>query len=215
MKKRLHDQQAGIAILSVLIVLSLLEVVFRLGCLRQSLVATSNAGEPLGTAIFAIMLMIFTAKGKHRICYICYGAWLSCFVLDQFFGLFGIVADLAVTTTLPGIFSVVIRLICMINIIAIGVLLVEYMNDGTIYNRAFNVLCAITILLFMADIIKSLCLIFVLGMPAGVPVELAVFRKELMLLVFNNAYHVVMTLLFAFFAYDSAKMQLKKMKLAK
>ena len=73
MKKRLHDQKAGIAILSALFITSLLEVVFRVGCLRQSLLTTTNAGQPLATAIFAAMLLIFTLKGKHRICYLCYG----------------------------------------------------------------------------------------------------------------------------------------------
>ena len=46
MKKRLHDQKAGIAILTALFIISLLEVVFRVGCLRQSLLTTTNAGQP-------------------------------------------------------------------------------------------------------------------------------------------------------------------------
>ena len=216
MKKRLHDQKAGFAILIALFVVSLLEVVFRVGCLRQSLLTTTNAGQPLATAIFSAMLMIFTLKGKHRICYICYGAWLAYFVLDQVFGLPGAIANLAITTTLPGIISVVIRIICMINIIAIGALLVEYMDDGTIYNRAFNILCAITLFFLAVDIFKCLYII-ISGTAAGTPngIELALFKKQIMLVVFNNVYHVIMTFLFAFFAYDSAKMQLKKTKLSK
>ena len=35
--------------------------------------------------------------------------------------------------------------------IAIGVLLVEYMTDGTIYNKAFNVLCIVTIVLILLN----------------------------------------------------------------
>ena len=49
--------------------------------------------------------------------------------------------------------------------------------------------------------------------PAGM--DLALLRKQGMLLIFNNVYRIVMIFLFTFFAYDSAKMQLKKANLTK
>lgn len=213
MKKRLHDKKAGLVLLSVLLVLSVTEVVFRLGCMRENLLSTSNAGVPLATAIFAVMIMIFTLRGKHRICYICYGAWLACFVLDQAFGLPGMIGNLVVNFSDPGMTtSIVLRLLTMICIVGIGALLVEYMNDGTIYNRAFNALCLITVLLLAADIIMG-----ILGV-AFAPSESVVhlrLKKQLMLVVFNNIYRLSMVFLCTFFAYDSAKMHLKKTDLAK
>jgi hypothetical protein len=102
----------------------------------------------------------------------------------------------------------------MICIIAIGALLVEYMCDGTIYNRAFNAFCLIVILLFAADTSISIynC-IFNTSDALVVGIDRSIFRMHMLLLVFNNAYHVIMTFLLVFFAYDSAKAQLKKAKI--
>ena len=93
MKKRLHDKKAGIALLTTLIVISVLEWIFRITCIGQNLVETPNAGEPLAIAIFATLLMIFTLKGKDRISYVCFAAWAGYFILDQFFEIPGMLAD--------------------------------------------------------------------------------------------------------------------------
>ena len=49
--------------------------------------------------------------------------------------------------------------------------------------------------------------------PEGV--EVSAFRKDMMLLIFNNLHYILLVFLFTFFAYDSAKAQLKKTDLAK
>ena len=213
MRKRLHDKKAGIALLTTLIVISVLEWIFRIACIGEDLVKTPNAGEPLAIAIFAILLLIFTLTGKDRMSYVCFGVWTGYFVLDQFFELPGMLANFAANVSNPVItVSIVIRLVTMLCIVAIGALLLEYMNDGTICNRAFNALCIVTILLHVVVIAMS-----VYGMTFGMPngMDLALFRKQNMLLIFNNVYRIVMIFLFTFFAYDSAKMQLKKADLKK
>ena len=213
MKKRLHDKKAGIALLATLIVISVLEWIFRIACIGEDLIKTPNAGEPLAIAIFAILLMVFTLKGKDRVSYVCFGVWVGYFILDQFFELPGMLGNFGANISNPVItVSIVIRLVTMVCIVAIGALLLEYMNDGTIYNRAFNALCLITILLFAVDILISVAgLIFV---PSN-GVEIILLKKQNMLLIFNNVYRIVMVFLFTFFAYDSAKIQLKKTNLTK
>ena len=217
MKKRLHDKNAGIALLTTLIVISALEWIFRLACIGEDLVETPNAGEPLAIAIFAILLMIFTLKGKDRMSYVCFGVWTGYFILDQFFELPGMLANVAANISNPIIIvSIVIRLVTMLCIVAIGALLLEYMNDGTICNRAFNALCMITILLHVVVIglsVHGMIVGAVAEMPAGI--DIVLLRKQSMLLIFNNVYRIAMVFLFTFFAYDSAKHQLKKTKLSK
>jgi hypothetical protein len=208
MRKRLHDKKAGIALLTTMIILSVAEWIFRLVCIREDLVTTPNAGEPLATAIFAVLLLIFTLKGKDRVSYLCFGVWVGYFVLDQFFELPGMLANFGTNISVPYIAaSIVMRLVSMGCIIAIGALLLEYMNDGSIYNRAFNVLCIITILLHLVVIGMS-----VYGM---ISLDSTLWIKQNMLLIFNNLYRIVMVLLFTFFAYDSAKAQLAKVDLSK
>jgi hypothetical protein len=206
MKKRLHDKKAGIALLTTLIVISVLEWIFRIACIGEDLVKTPNAGEPLAIAIFAILLLIFTLTGKDRMSYVCFGVWTGYFVLDQFLELPGMLGNFGANISNPIITaSIVIRLATMICIIAIGALLLEYMNDGTIYNRAFNALCIIAIILHIADIGISVSgMIFI---TEAIDLNLL---KQVILLIFNNVYRIVMIFLFTFFAYDSAKAQLKK-----
>ena len=79
-----------------------------------------------------------------------------------------------------------------------GILLVEYMNDGSIYNRAFNITFVLTLVLLLISVCIS-----VFNFVAGSP-------NDLMLLVFNNIYRIIMTILFVFFAYDSARKQFNK-----
>jgi hypothetical protein len=213
MRKRLHDKKAGIALLTTLIVISVLEWIFRIACIGEDLVKTPNAGEPLAIAIFAILLLIFTLTGKDRMSYVCFGVWTGYFVLDQFFELPGMLANFAANVSNPVItVSIVIRLVTMLCIVAIGALLLEYMNDGTICNRAFNALCVVTILLTALDILMSVSGLILVPSEGS---EIILLKKQNMLLIFNNVYRIVMIFLFTFFAYDSAKMQLKKADLKK
>jgi hypothetical protein len=68
------------------------------------------------------------------------------------------------------------------------------------------------VLLFL-DVAHSVCMIAMGMNPAGV--ELATFKKNMLLLVFNNLHYIVLVFLFTFFAYDSAKAQLKKTDFSK
>ena len=91
----------------------------------------------------------------------------------------------------------------MICTIVIGILLVEYMNDGTIYNRAFNLFCLITILATLGAIVLN-----VYNLVQWKPLEIV-------LAIFNNVYCIIMLFYFTFFAYDSAKKQLSKVNFDK
>ena len=207
MKKRLHDKKAGVAILLALIVISLTEVVFRAVALGlDAILTTSNFGEQLAVIALAVTILILTAKGKDRACYICYGAWIGYFVLDQVFELPGAIAELvrfmAVMPSLGGI----IRILISISIIGIGVLLAEYMNDGTIYNKLFNIFCLFAVLFIFVAIFMSVNALFD-GMSRHS--NDMVIREQLKINVtfdlFNNLYRGAMIFLSAFFAYDSAK----------
>lgn len=208
MKKRLHDKKAGIAILIALIVISLAEVIFRAIVMKEAILTTANLGEQLVVIALAVTILILTAKGKDRVCYILYGAWIGYFVLDQLFELPGTISKLLVGSDPIMNISTALRMLTMVCIVAIGVLLVEYMSDGTIYNRAFNALCVITLLLLAGDMFISIHgLIFA-------PIDI-LLKKHTALVLFNTFYRIAMIFLFTFFAYDSAKAQLKKTDLSK
>ena len=209
MKKRLHDKKAGIAILISLIVISLAEIIFRAAAMGlEAVLTTSNFGEQLAVIALAATILILTAKGKDRACYICYGAWIAYFVLDQVFELPGVVVGIINQMAQPEMVTpflamgAIVRVLGMVGIIAIGVLLVEYMNDGTIYNKAFNVLCIATVLLLAATI-------------AGSIYSAVAVHSKFALETFNSLYRMAMVFMFTFFAYDSAKAQLKKTDLTK
>jgi hypothetical protein len=154
--------------------------------------------------------MIFTLTGKDRMSHVCFAVWVGYFILDQFFELPGMLANFAANVSNTAVtVSIVIRLLTMLCIVAIGALLLEYMNDGTIYNRAFNVLCIVTILLIAVEIFNGIFTGLVFGP------DVARIKKQAMLVLFNNAYRLTMVFLFTFFAYDSAKIQLKKTDLSK
>ena len=207
MKQRLHDKKAGIVFLAVLIIISLAEIIFRAVALRDISFTTSNFGEPLAVIALAVTMLILTAKGKDRASYICYGAWVGYFVLDQIFELPGFLSTLLATATVTkpiGMVVGILYVVSMIGIIAIGALLVEYMNDGTICNRAFNTLCVITISAIVLHVIGD---VFYITTQNG--------NFELWLSVLNNIRRCIMIFLFTFFAYDSAKAQLKKTNLTK
>ena len=204
MKNRLHDKKAGILILVALIIISVAEVIYRAVVANGIAFSTANFGEQLTVIIFALMILIFSATGKDRVCYILYGAWIAYFVMDQAFELPGMIGDLFINNSHPSItFSIILRMVSMLCIITLSALLVEYMNDGTIYNRAFNLFCIITILATLGTIFVNVYNI-VNGMPL-----------EIMLAVFNNLYCIIMLFLFTFFAYDSAKKQLNKVDFSK
>ena len=207
MKNRPRDKKAGIILLAALIVISLVEIIFRATVIGEAILTTANLGEQLAVVVLAATILVLNAKGKDRACYILYGAWIAYFVLDQIFELpgvvIGIINQMAQLENFTAflVMGAIIRILGMVGIIAIGVLLVEYMNDGTIYNRAFNILCIITVLLLAANIVGSVY-------------SAVAIHSKFALETFHNLYRIAMVFLFAFFAYDSAKMQLKKTKLS-
>ena len=208
MKKRLHDKKAGIALLATIIVIALAEIVFRIVFAHESLrdIVSHNLGEQLVAVILASTILLFTAKGKDRICYLCYTAWIGYFVLDQLFQLPRVIFDVVPFTSnglSTSILVPVFYLISLVCIVALGILLVEYMNDGSICNRAFNVFSVVGILTILASIIVNIVVV--------------INNKDIPVLLssFHNLYRLAMVFMFTFFAYDSAKMQLKKTNLTK
>lgn len=208
MKNRLHDKKAGIFILVSLILISVAEVGFRHMFLRDMIATTANYAETLAVIGLALTIIIFTLKGKDRVCYILYGAWAAYFVLDQVFELPGVIAGVISLPLqvegVPFIFNIggIVRILIMVGIIAIGALLVEYLNDGTIYNKAFNIICVITVLLIILNIAISIY-------------AATLTNSTFVLDTFNDLYRLAMVFLFAFFAYDSAKKQLSKVNFDK
>jgi hypothetical protein len=207
MIKRLHDKKAGVAILISLIIISLAEVLFRSFVMKEAMLTTANLGEQVAIIALALTILILTARGKDRVCYLLFAAWIGYFVLDQMFELPGVILKMAVVNANPiATVSSILRILTMICIVIIGGLIVEYMSDGTICNRAFNTLCLITIMLLACDMIISVTGIF------NAPTE--IIKMQTTLVLFNNLYRITMIFLFSFFAYDSAKMQLKKTDLS-
>ena len=207
MKKRLHDKKAGVAILISLIIISLAEVIFRATAMElEAVLITANLGEQLAVIVLAVAILVLTAKGKDRACYILYGAWISYFALDQLFELPGsIVSSVAIMgTNITGDISLIFRIISMVAIVALGVIIWEYMSDKTIYNKAFNILSIVTVLLILGSIGIDVSRIIVEG-----------YLPYRVLVIFNNTLRLVMVFMFTFFAYDSAKHQLKKVNFSK
>ena len=203
MNTRLNTKNARIAILISLIVIALAEILFRAIAVGAASLSTSNAGEQITVIVFALIILIFTAKDNDKISYICCGALIAYFVMDQLFELPGMIGNLIAYISTPIIaITVAIRLLTMIGILVIGVLLVEYVNDGSIYNRAFNVSYWITILLHVAVICVSFGCIISGKAPS--------LQKNTALIVFNDIYRIIMVVLFTSFAYDSANRQLKR-----
>ena len=204
MKRRLHGKQAGIVFLAILIIISLADIIFRATVVGEAVYNTPNLGEQLVVIALAVTILILSVKGNDRACYICYGAWIGYFVIDQLFDLPSMLVTLskAIATNGYGINALLCTIIASLGFIAIGVLLVEYMIDGTIYNRAFNIICTVTVLAILAAMIIN-----IIGMAAGNP-------ASVMLIVFYNLQRLAMVFMSAFFAYDSAKLQLSKTKLS-
>ena len=204
MKNRLHDKKAGIFILVSLIIISVAEVIYRAVIANGIAFTTSNFGEQLTVIIFALMILIFSAKGKDRVCYILYGALIAYFVMDQAFELPGMVGDLVMNISAPGVAnSIVLRLISMICIIALSALLVEYMNDGTICNKAFNGFSIAAVLMLAISTIIDIYSSIITG------------DAHIVISALDTISSITMVFLCTFFAYDSAKAQLKKTNLTK
>ena len=210
MKNRLHDKKAGIFILIALILISVAEVGFRHMCLRDMIATTANYAETLAVIGLALSILIFTLKGKDRLCYILYGAWAAYFILDQVFELPGMLATMFTLFGETGgldiarLGAIFVRLLSMIGTIIIGIIVVEYMNDGTINNRAYNIASGATILFIVPSVISPLVYVF-----SGSADSMYV------LAAFNALYRIAMIFLFTFFAYDSAKKQLNKVDFSK
>lgn len=212
LKNRPQGKKMGIILLAALIVLSLAEVIFRAVAMGlEAILTTANFGEQLAVIALAVTILVLSAKGKDRACYICYGAWVGYFILDQLFELPGMIVTLIANISKPvTALSIGIHVLTIACILVIGILLVEYMCDGTIYNRAFNALCIISILLLALGIILA---IYQLSFASVESVQNVIMKKQQTVLVlFNDMYRITMIVLSAFFAYDSAKMQLKKIK---
>ena len=207
MKKRLSDKKAGIVILIALFIVSMTDVILRATVFSNLAATISNHGEVLITAILSLVFLAFALAGKDRIFYILCGGWLGYFVLNQLFELPGYVSrfvDLLSGATVYkplGTASMILYVVSILAIVGIGVLLVEYLNDGTIYNKAYNVLCFISLFAILLPAIGDICHILLQG-----------GERFLWLSVFNNLQRGAMVFLFVFFAYDTAKLQLKKIK---
>jgi hypothetical protein len=206
MKKRLRGQKAGITILLVLMVISLLEIILRAVLLRKAMGDLPNTGEPIMNALFALMLIFFAVKGKERLFYICTGGFLACFVINQLFALPGMIGDLVKYIAASNIFgsiAAVAHIFSILCIVGIGILLVEYLNDGTICNKAFNTFCIAAVI--------SLLFLFL-----HTQNDAHAFGNTLAILAsLHEMSRLTMVFLFVSFAYDSAKAQLKKANLAK
>ena len=214
MKNRLHDKKAGIPILISLIIISVAEIIYRAVVAGDRIYTTSNLGEQLVVLGLALIILILTAMGKDRACYILYGAWIGYFVLDQVFELPGAIIDLVHMADMP--LGGIIRVLISISIIGIGVLLAEYMNDGTIYNKLFNIFCLFAVLFVLVAIFMSVnALIDGMSRHSNDMVIREQLKVNVTFDLFNNLYRGAMIFLSTFFAYDSAKKQLSKVSFDK
>ena len=210
MKKRLHDKKAGIAILISLFIVSLVETIIR--ALQPGYAfAVTDLGEAFAIAILSAVILILTLAKKDRLCYVFYGAFIGWFMIEEALSIPGTIKTLADTivnaeeiaavangSAVMPIVAIAIHVLTSIAIVAIGALVLEYLSDGTICNRAFNAFCIIAVLLLIAALIIN-----VVGLMNALTVEIG-------LLILNNLHRVIMIFLFTCFAYDSAKAQLKK-----
>ena len=213
MIKKLQGQKARIAILITLIVVALVDVLFRAIVMKEAALGIANAGEQVAIIVLAAVVLLFMAKKNDKLSYITCGALVAYFVMDQFIELPGMIGNLAANISTSYIaISIAIRLLTMVGIIAIAVLLAEYANDGSIYNRAFNVTFWIIILLHVVSIAISVSGFVMFGNATNMTgeVNIAVAQQEATLIIFNEIYRIIMVVLFTSFAYDSAKRKLNR-----
>jgi hypothetical protein len=213
MIKKLQGQKAGIAILITLIVTALADVLFRVIVMKEAALGTANAGEQVAIIALAAIILLFMAKKNDKLSYISCGALVAYFVMDQLIELPGMIGNLVANISSSTVsISIAIRLVTMVGIVAIAVLLAEYVNDGSIYNRAFSVLYITTITLLAISLLWA---IYQLAFTSIEGVQNIVLKQQNVLVIFNNIYRIVMVFLFTSFAYDSAKRQLKREDLTK
>ena len=156
MIKKLQGQKARIAILITLIVAALVDVLFRAIVMKEAALNIANAGEQVTVIVFAAIILLFMAKKNDKIAYVSCGALIAYFVMDQLIELPSTIGNFAANISNPIVsISIAIRLLTMVGIVAIAVLLAEYVNDGSIYNGAFNVVFWVTILLHVVSILIS------------------------------------------------------------
>ena len=210
MKNRLHDKKAGIAILALIFIISLADIILRATIFSDIVSTITNYGEVLINALVSALLIIFALTKKDRVFYILCGAWLGCFIFNQIYSLPGLIANLVSLqinnmSFLIGNIGIILQIVSMICIGIIGGLLVEYMNDGSIYNKAFTILCIVTLLCQIFHVIIGI-LIVTSGDSTA---------KIFILAILNGLYNMAMVFLFTIFAYDSAKKQLSKVNFDK
>ena len=207
MKKRLHDKKAGIAILAVLFIVSLADVILRAITFDNMIATSANHGEVFMTAVLSLLIIVFALKGKDRIFHILCGVLLGFFVLEQFMGLPYIVSSLFTVwdlfASIVPVIALVSRLLGMICIIVIGALLLEYMNDGTICNKAFNGFSIAAVLMLAISTIIDIYSSIITG------------DAHIVISALDTISSITMVFFCTFFAYDSAKAQLKKTDLTK
>ena len=215
LKNRPHGKKMGIILLVALFIVSLAETIIR--ALQPGYAfAVTDLGEAFAIAILSAVILVLSFAKKDRLCYVFYGAFIGWFMLEEVLSIPGTIKSLAdtianaeqIAAVIKGsvaipIVSIAIHVLTSIAIVAIGALVLEYLSDGTICNRAFNAFCIIAVLLLLAAMIIN-----VIGVASVATVEIG-------LLLLNNFHRIIMVFLFAFFAYDSAKMQLKKTDLTK
>ena len=218
MIKKLQGEKARIVILLALIITALVDVFYRAIVMKEAALGIANAGEQVAIIVLAAIILLFMAKKNDKISYISCGALIAYFVMDQLIELPGMIGNLIANVSEPAIIiSITIRLLTMVGIVAIAALLAEYVNDGSIYNRAFNVVFWLTILLHVASVAFSVVGLVLTSNLAEVPnaSELALLQKQNVLIILNEIYRIVMVVLFTSFAYDSAKRQLNRENLTK
>ena len=207
MKKRLHDKKAGVAILASLFIISLVDVVLRAITFGNMIATSANHGEVFMAAVLSLLIIVFALKGKDRIFHILCGVLLGFFVLEQFMGLPYIVSSLFTVwdlfASIVPVIALVSRLLGMICIIVIGALLLEYMNDGTICNKAFNGFSIAAVLMLAISTIIDIYSSIITG------------DAHIVISALDTISSITMVFFCTFFAYDSAKAQLKKTDLTK
>lgn len=204
MKNRLTGKPACLAVLFSLIIVSAAEVISRILILQKAMLNLTNMGEPFLTTVISVLLILCIVKAKDRTFYIFCGAWLAWFVLNQLFTLPTMATDLVEILLRPelygayGILGTAFHIVTIFSILAIGALIVKYLNDGTIRNKDFNILSIVTVALILFLIILSV-------------VSAITFKQAFLIIgAFNNLTRLLMVFLFTFFVYDSAKAQQTK-----
>lgn len=214
MENRLQVKWAGMVFLAVLFVISLTEVILNATLFQDVEFSTylvrSSFSASLATLILAPTLLLIAYLGRDRLLYIVCGGWMAFFVFEQALGLPGEVMsfiNLMGNLELTGvnlalkIVSMFIQIATMVCIFVIGCLLVEYLEDGTIYNTSFNILCFFAIMLQLISLFIAITELLSGG------------SNEFILVMTYNLSRISMIFLLAFYAHNIAKEQLAKVQL--